>query len=134
MENLTLTAAFEMYGATPVNPRWSCSEIAEDGSLVLSGWNHLLKSHGDRQLRYEDDLSRWSGNRQGRERLRKHIAQAQTDNLPVRLIVATADDPSAVMTEDDASTIPKTFSVRDDFVGKVISFDSERFIIEFNEV
>ncbi|HEV7376411.1 MAG TPA: hypothetical protein VGN95_16975 [Pyrinomonadaceae bacterium] len=132
MGKLTLTAAFERYGATPINTRWSCSEIAADGSLVLSGWDHLKKYVGDR-LRYEDRLSRLSNNHWGRERLRRHIAQAVASNLPVRLIIATADDAAAIETEADASKVPKTFSVHDDVIGKVISFDGDSFVIEFHE-
>lgn len=129
MSKLTLSNAFRHYGAKLINPRWSCSEIAHDGSLVLSGWNHHLDASA---MRYEDRLSRWSYNRLGRERLRKHLSQAAAQNLPVRLVIATADDPKAVETERDASTLRKTFAVRDDVIGRVIAFDGDEFVIEFS--
>ncbi len=93
MKKLTLTDAFANYGAKLKNTRWACSAIADDGALVISCWQHFLKSYDNGHKRYHDHLSRWLGNHQGRNLLAKHLKMAIEDNLQVRLVVATLDDP-----------------------------------------
>lgn len=61
MSRLKLSQAFATYGATLKNPRWAMSAIADDDSLVLSCWHHLLTPRTDGQERYVDRLSRWVG-------------------------------------------------------------------------
>jgi hypothetical protein len=131
MGKLTLTKAFEYYGATPVNVGWACSAIASDRSIVFSAWDHMLKPSANDRLVYEDRLSRWK-NPRGANLLHKHLVQARAENLPVRLILATIIDVSLIGT-GEARKIPKTFSVHDDLVGRVTLFDGDRFVIEFHK-
>jgi hypothetical protein len=132
MKPLTLTAAFAIYGAQLVNPRWACSAIADDGSLVISGWSHLLKATSDGHKRYEDDLSTWTGNKLGRELLRNHLALTKRQVLAVRLVVATLKNRKDIEASlGDASPLRKYFSTDKDIVGNVISFDDIRFCIDF---
>lgn len=131
MQKPTMTGEFSKYGAKPVNTRWACSAIAEDGSIVFSGWNHDLKSSGDNQWRYTGKLSGWAGNKHGNALLSKHLLQAYDENLPVRLVVATAENPDAIRNCTDASVFHKTFAAREDLLGKVIMFDGDTFIIDF---
>jgi len=56
------------------------------------------------------------------------------NNLPVRLVVATLDYPGARVEDVDASTLPKTFSVDENIIGKVVKFDGDAFAIEFQEL
>ena len=130
MEKLTLTAAFASYGAKLRNTRWACSAIAKDGALVISCWKHFLKSYVDGHKRYEDHLSRWVRNHQGRNLLATHLKKAMEDDLPVWLIVATLDDPTE-HTSGDASSLPKTFSIEKKLIGKIVEFDGDSFAIEF---
>lgn len=132
MAKLTLTRAFADYGATLINPRWSCSEIASDKSLVFSGWDHLLNRRGDR-LYYEDRLSRWTANPLGRERLRSHLIAARSNKPKIRLIIAAANNQPAV-DAGEGSRIPKTFIRRDDLVGELTFFDDDRFVFDFRPV
>src|SRR6266496_6066509 len=129
MKKLTLTAAFASYGAKLKNTRWACSAIANDGEMVISGWNHFLQSHVDGHKRYEDHLSRWLGNYRGRNLLATHLKTAVEDDLPVRLVIATLHDPTE-RSRGDASSLPKTFSIEKDLVGKVVTFDGDSFAIE----
>ena len=133
MKKPTLTGEFAKYGAKPVNARWACSAIAKDGSIVFSGWNHLLEPVGDGHWHYKDDLSTWHGNRPGNALLRKHLLQAHDENLLVHLIIVTAENPAAIIGCDDASVFRKTFSTRENLVGKVIRFDGDKFVIDFEE-
>lgn len=113
MKKLTLTATFAKYGARLINTRWACSAIAEDGAMVISGWNHFLSSSDDGHLCYEDKLSRWRGNYPGRNLLANHLQIAYDERLPVRLVVATLDDSKKAlinMAAGDASILPNSFS------------------------
>src|SRR5438045_2747131 len=116
MARLTLTGAFASYGATPINARWTCSEIASDKSLVSCGWDHLLTRCRER-LRYEDDLSRWWANPHGRARLHNYLV-AITSQTPIRLIIAEANNQPAV-DAGEGSRIQKKFVLRKDLVGKL---------------
>jgi len=129
MKKLTYTEAFAYYGAKLKNTRWAYSAIANDGSLVISCWEHFLHIDVDGHKRYEDHLSRWPSNN-GKKLLTNHLRLAIEGNLPVRLIVAKLDDPmeSGI---GDASRPHKTFSIEKDYIGKVVEFDGDVFAIEF---
>jgi len=130
MKELTLTEAFASYGAKLKNTRWACSAIASDGALVISCWDHFLKSHVDGHKRYEDHLAGWRGNHHGRNLLGEHLKIAVEGDRPVRLVVAKVDDESESV-YGDASSLPKTFSIEKNLVGKVVEFDGDGFVIEF---
>jgi len=85
-------------------------------------------------LRYSDCLSRWKQlNTPGRSLFVKHLRQAYTEKLPVRLIIASATDTAKVDAGEDASGIRKTFDVRKEFVGQVVSFDDDAYVIDFKK-
>lgn len=130
MSNLTLSESFAEYGAKLINPQWAVSAIAEDGALVMSCWAHYFK-RGDGGLRYEDILSRWSGNTAGNKLCKQHLEDAFNNKLPVRLVIATAEDIELVDSGKDASKLKKTFHARPDMIGRVTHFDGDKFIIDF---
>ena len=133
MKKPTLTGEFSRFGAKPVNPRWACSAIAKDGSIVFSGWNHDLRPSGGGHWRYTGHLSGWGGNKNGNNLLRRHLSQAHDENLPVHLVVATADNPDAIRNSTDASVFRKTFAAREELIGRVVIFDGDKFIIDFEQ-
>jgi len=128
--SLSLTSAFARYGAKLANPQWAVSAINSDGELVVSCWKHYLKG-GNGKLIYKDSLSRWAGNAAGNNLLREHLTKAISDNLPVWLVIARTDATDIVDSGQDASQAAKTFGVREDLVGKVVTFDGDHFEIEF---
>lgn len=130
MADLGFTEAFARFGARPVNSMWAVSALAEDGALVISCWAHLCKSGGRGVLVYADRLSRWSGNELGCKLLRTHLQDAIAGNLPVRMVVATTTETEVVDTGHDASKVKKTFHVREEVVGQVVSFDGDNYVIE----
>ena len=134
MKKLTLTNAFAQFGAELTNPRWQCSALAKDGSLVISCWSDALKSGEDGHKRYEYSRSLWGeGNRPGRNLLWTQLRTAFDHRLPVRLVIATLDrrEDSHDHPVRDASFLPKTFSTDANLVGRVVELDEERFAIEF---
>jgi hypothetical protein len=130
MANLGFIEAFAKFGAKLDNPMWAVSAIANDGALVISCWAHYFKSGSSGIVRYVDSLSRWGGNELGNKLLETHLSKAFAEKLPVRMVVATAENPDAVEREHDASKIKKTFHIRD-LVGQVTDFDGDHFVIEF---
>ena len=127
---MNFTDAFGRYGATLRNVQWAVSAIA-DGQLVLSCWSHYFSPAKDGIMIYEDRLSRWKG--PGSNLLGEHLNQAQRENLPVRLVMARAEDRDAIDSGSDASMVKKTFTAREDLIGKVIEFDGDLFRIEFKQ-
>ena len=130
MASLNLTTAFNRYGAKLVNPQWAVSAISDKGELVVSCWSHYLSS-GSGKLTYADRLSRWPGNALGNNLMRQHLEEAVANDLKTRLVKATTSDQQLVDSGGDASGAKNTFSVREDLVGKVTSFDGDEFVIEF---
>jgi hypothetical protein len=130
MPSLKLTTAFNRYGAKLANPQWAVSAVNDKGELVVSCWSHYLKAGGGK-LVYTDYLSRWSGNTAGNNLFRKHLEEAIAADMPIRLVKATTSDPELVDSGGDASEGKNTFSVREDVVGRVTSFDGDNFTIEF---
>ncbi len=119
MKTTGITEAFRQYGATLVNRMWAVSAV-RDEEVVMSLWAHRFR---EEMTCYEDRLSRWKGN--GNTLFRKHLALAYTEKRPIRVVVATSEDPQAVDRGEDASKIPKTFHTRPDLIGHVEMFDGD---------
>jgi hypothetical protein len=132
MGNLNFSEAFASYGAKLVNPQWAVSAMAEDGAFVMSCWAHYFTKVDD-VLRYEDTLSRWSGNAAGNNLLRKHVEDACKNGRPVRLLIAQTKETDAVDSGHDASKVKKSFHVRPDLTGRVTHFDGDRLVIDFQK-
>ena len=123
--------AFKKFSAKLDNPMWAVSAISEKGEFVLSCWSQYFEKGDKGVLRYVGRLSRWTGNTVGNNLLRSHLVKAYSETLPVRLVIATAERPEEVEAVCDASKIKKKFSVREDVVGRVTSFDGDSFVIEY---
>jgi len=132
MADLGLKQAFARFKADLSNPMWQVSAIAEDGSLVVSCWTKYLVTE-QRVMRYTDRLSRWGNNKPGNNLLKEHLTVALKTSIPVRLIMAKAENDADLDEIVDASKIKKTFHVRDDVVGMVSSFDGDTFVVEFRK-
>jgi len=130
MARMSFTDAFGTFGAKLANPMWAYSAIANDGAGVLGCWSHKLKL-ADGILRYTDMLSRWKLNTPGKNLLIEHLTAARDQGLPIRLVIATTDQPEVVDQGEEASTIRKTFHVKEDLVGRISAFDGDNFVIEF---
>jgi hypothetical protein len=130
MRSLSLTCAFARYGAKLSNPQWAVSALNNRDELVISCWSHYLSPH-EGSLRYEDRLSRWEGNKHGTNLIRGHLNQALAENLSVRLVIARTTETDLVDSGHAASNAISTFGVREDLVGKVVTFDGDTFIIDF---
>ena len=110
---------------------WAVSAQAADGSIVISCWSNYFSRPDKETLRYTDTLSRWEGNTPGNNLLREHLLLAQAGSLPIRLVVATAQNTLALDQGWDASKISKTFHVKPEVVGQLTSFNGDEFIIDY---
>ena len=130
MGNLTLSEAFAEYSAKLLNPQWAVSALADDGAVVISCWFHYLKTV-DGILRYEDTLSRWSGNAAGNNLCRQHVGDAFKNNRPVRIVIARTEDTATVDSGQDASKVKKEFYTKPETIGRITHFDGDKFTIDF---
>ena len=131
MAKLSFSECFAKYGAKLTNPMWAVSAQAADGSIVISCWSNYFSRPDKETLRYTDTLSRWEGNTPGNNLLREHLLLAQAGSLPIRLVVATAQNTLALDQGWDASKISKTFHVKPEVVGQLTSFNGDEFIIDY---
>jgi len=117
-----LVDAFARYGAKPQNRLRGRSAIAEDGSLVLSCFIPQFRRADAGVLRYEDALSRDSGDRASALLLREHLVLARDGQLRIRMVV--------VAEAREGRTRFKIYA-RPDVIGHLIEFDGDHFTVDF---
>ena len=123
--NLSLVDAFGRFGAKPVNRLRGQSAIASDGALVLSCSYSKFGHPSQGVLRYEGRLAKDGEDAAVNDLLGQHLTMARDGNLPVRLVVMTS-------TEDPVKNkTTRSFHVRPDLVGKLMSFDGESYVVDF---
>ena len=132
MSDLKVTDAFAKYGAKLVNAQWAFSAIAEDGSLVLSCWQHKITIEKG-VWRYSDSISRLRNQKLGRNLFETHLKRAYDEKLGVRIVIVATSEPAIVDAGENASKIPKTFDIRENLKGQVVSFDDDAYVIEFSK-
>jgi len=129
MPDLRFAEAFSKYGAKLKNVQWSVCAEAPDGSLVVSLWEHHFLPPKDGRALCRDRFDRWKGpgNTEFREKVRRAFASKQQ----VRLVISHTDKPDQVQAGIDASTVRKSFSLREDWVGRVSRIEGEEYEFEF---
>ena len=128
MREITLLQAFATHNAKPGHRGRSAR--TQDGSLVISCWYNNFKSRDADVLRYEEDLSRESG--EVGKALRAHLAEAKADECDVHPIIAVPSSrgPAAAA----AAPTGASYYPRKDLVGRLAKFDGERFVIDFRRM
>jgi len=127
MNDTKLVAAFGRYKVKLA--KRVRSAITTEGDLVISCWYAGFKRCDVETLRYEEDLSRDSG--EVARTLRTHLSEAKAD-CDVRPIIAVP--PSNRKASPAATRAGATYYPREDLVGRLSTFDGERFIIDFRRV
>lgn len=117
-----LITAFAQFGAKPANSLRARSAIADDGALVLSCLIPQFRRQGPGVLRYEDSLSRESGDRSGTALLGEHLILAREGELPVRMVV---------IAELSEGRTRYNIYARPDVIGQLVEFDGDRFVVDF---
>jgi hypothetical protein len=129
MPDLRFAEAFAKYGAKPKNVQWSVCADAPDGALVVSLWEHHFQPPKDGKVVCRDRFDRWKG--PGNNEFREKVQRAFQTGQRVYLVLAHAERPGEVQAGADASTLRKSFSVREDWVGRVSRVEGEEYEFEF---
>lgn len=122
-----IVAEFARYKATLVNPNYAVSAI-QHGQLVVSLWQHRIKVE-DGSWVYRDFVGRWHGH--GNTLFRKHLEQAITEELPVRVVVSRTDNVDLIESGGDGSKAKNVFKARPEWIGRVTEFDGDNFEVRF---
>jgi hypothetical protein len=125
MGNLNLWEAFAKLGGKAANRLHSMSAMSTDGAAMILSCSPARFAHPARGvLRYEDSLSRDATRPAELQTLGQHLTLARDGNLPIRMIVV-GERP------ETPGKTARSIHVRMDLVGKVVSFDGDKFIVDF---
>ncbi len=131
MNEVNLMEAFSRYKVKPAKS--ARSAVTDDRALVLSCSYGRFRPAQSGIMKYEEDLSGETGT--AATLLRTHLADALTNELDIRLIVAVPVQHAPL---PDADPVParaprSSFHARKDLVGRVTFFDGQRFVVEFRK-
>jgi hypothetical protein len=129
MANLEFADAFAKFGAKLRNVQWSVCAIAPDGSLVVSLWQHHFGKAKSGKIHYRDSSSRWSG--PGNTEFRKNVTNAFLTQQLLKAVIVHTDEVDVIESGADASKVKKSFSIKEDWRGRVQSIEGENYIFEF---
>ncbi len=125
MSEINLSEAFASYKAKPT--RRGRSAVTPEGSLVISCWYAGFQKAQKDVLRYEEDLSGQAGETVAA--LRTHLVEAVANQSEILVVVAVvAASPAG---SEAAATTRTTYYARKDLVGRIASFEGDRFALEF---
>lgn len=126
--NLSLVDAFGRFGAKPANRLRGQSAIASDGALVLSCSHSRFGHPAQGVLRYEGKLTKEGEEASANDLLGQHLTLARDGDLPVRMVVMTS------LVDASTSKVSRSFHVRPDLIGKLVSFDGDSYTVDFTRV
>lgn len=123
---MKLTEAFRRYGVELTNPLFTSSAVSENPrQVILSLWKH---SFNEDMTRYESGTAGWQG--AGKPIFYRHLRQAMDEGLPLRVVVASTDDPEEIM-EGNASRTNNDFEPDFELVGRVVRLDDNELELAF---
>ena len=99
--------------------------------LVVSLWDHHRRKGLAGTLEFAAAASRWKG--PGNSEFRENVKKAFESGSKVYLVIVRMEDVARVEAGEDASKVKKSFSVRQDLVGKAIEWDGENYAFRFTK-
>lgn len=129
MADLGFAEAFSKYGAKLKNVQWSVCADAPDGSLVVSLWQHHFSPPKDGEIFCRGSFARWSG--PGNTEFRAKVSNAFNTNQMIKVVIARTDQIGEVESGADASKLKNTFSIKEDWIGKVASIAEDEYEFKF---
>lgn len=125
--------AFAEFGATPKNSRTSVSALTSNNELVIALWENFFKKGG----MYEGSLDT-AGSEEAKLELATHLRKAIRSKLPVQAVFLKPKNPSDAKLLTAGKKVPlavaKEAHAHPELVGRVLSFDGNRFVIQFENV
>ena len=129
MADLAFAEAFSKYGAKLKNVQWSVCADSPDGSLVVSLWQHHFDRAKDGVISCRGSFARWSGP-ENRE-FRAKVANAFNTNQNIKVAISRTDQIGEVESGADASKLRNTFSIKEDWIGKVTTVVGDDYEFKF---
>jgi hypothetical protein len=129
LANLAFAEAFSKYGAKLKNVQWSVCADAPDGSLVVSLWQHHFGPAKDGVISCRGSFARWSG--PGNSEFRDKVTNAFNTNQNIKVVIARTNQIGKVESGADASKLKNTFSIKEDWIGKVTSVIGDEYEFKF---
>lgn len=123
---MRMTDAFRRYGVEIKNPQWTSSVLSDDPpQVVLSLWRH---DFSEDMTRYVSKTTQWKG--AGKPLFYRHLRQAMAEGLPLRVVMATSQDPDEVKRGN--ARRPKDFEPEFSLVGRVVRLEDDGFELAFD--
>lgn len=123
---MRITQAFRQYGVELLNPQFTYSAISEEPrQVIVSLWEHDF-SPG--RLSYESGTTYWKG--AGKHTFLKHLRLSFEQNIPIRVVVASSDDPREVEL-GNATRLTNDFEPDFTLVGRVETLEADGFKLTF---
>lgn len=123
---MRITEAFRRYGVELTHPAWTSSAVSENPrQVILSLWRH---SFSPDMTRYETGTAEWDGG--GKPIFYRHLRMAMEEGLPIRVIVATTDDPEEIV-KGNATRTQNDFEPDFSLVGRVVYLEENAFELAF---
>ena len=129
MADLAFAEAFSKYGAKLKNVQWSVCADAPDGSLVVSLWQHHFDPVKDGIITCRGSFARWSG--PGNVEFRAKVTKAFNSSQNIKVVISRTNQTGEVESGADASKLKKTFSIKQDWIGKVTSVVGDDYEFKF---
>jgi len=124
---MRITEAFRSFGVELKVPQWTTSGVSENPrQVVLSLWAH---NFSDGMSRYKASMAKRRG--PGKHSFLQSLRTAVNEDLPIRVVVATAADPNEVRS-GNAAKAKKDFAPHPDLVGHVVRFEGAEFELAFS--
>ncbi|MEN9196865.1 HNH endonuclease [Xanthomonas euvesicatoria] len=121
-----MSDAFRRYGVEIKDPKFNSSALSENPrQVILSLWSHNFSSD---MSRYAMETAHWQG--RGKHTFLAHLEQARAESLPIRVVVATSDNPTEVKA-GNAARVFNNFEPDFSLVGQVVSLAASSFELAF---
>lgn len=123
---MRMSDAFRRYGVEIKDPQFNSSALSENPrQVILSLWSHNFSPD---MSRYAMETAHWKGS--GKHTFRAHLEQARAESLPIRVVVATSDNPAKVRA-GNAARASNDFEPDFSLVGQVVSLAANSFELAF---
>nr|WP_274502949.1 HNH endonuclease [Xanthomonas campestris] len=123
---MRMSDAFRRYGVEIKDPQFNSSALSENPrQVILSLWSHNFSPD---MSRYAMETVHWKGS--GKHTFRAHLEQALAENLPIRVVVATSDNPTEVRA-GNAARASNDFVPNFSLVGQVVLLEANSFELAF---
>lgn len=126
---MTIIEAFKQYNAFLKNIDLSICAENSDEELVIRLWAHCIAKSSGNVIRYKDHIPRWSG--PGNYELGLALDKTMETNQVIRAVIAHSENLRKVEAGQDARKFKNTYSVCENWIGSLESWDGDVFEVKF---